>query len=321
MPICSSSFKPAVFLRTGHLQTVLPALLRRARSSHFERKRLELDDDDFLDLDLWRADQSALAIVSHGLEGSSTSQYVGGISHALHSTGYDILAWNMRGCSGEVNRLIASYHSGFTADLDRVITFACTQLGYAKIVLIGFSVGGNITLKYLGERAVPNSAIKAAVTFSVPCDLASSARQLALRENCLYMGVFLRSLFDKLKIKQKRFGKKIDLSGIEKIRTFAEYDGRFIAPLHGFQSAEDYWEKASSLPFLSNIHIPTLLLSSQDDSFLAADSLPQQIAATNPNFHLEITRYGGHVGFMYSTPWGRYYSEQRALEFLKTWVQ
>ncbi len=316
MPIITTSFKPFSLFRHPKIQTIAPALLRNPRPLKRERVRLETSDGDFVDIDQRIAQKNAVAIISHGLEGSSQSQYVIGIARALESAGFDTIAWNMRGCSGENNRLLTSYHSGFTADLDAVIEYAGT-LGYEHIALIGFSVGGNITLKYLGENSGSLSPrIKAALVYSVPLDLRSTAEELALAKNALYMKVFLRSLLEKLAEKAVRFPGAIDLSGADEIKTFAQYDSRYIAPLFGYASAEEYWVKASSKPFLPSIKVPTLLLTSVDDPFLRPASIPTDAAAANPFFYLEVSQFGGHVGFMRSLPWGSYYSEMRGVTFL-----
>lgn len=300
------------------MQTIAPALLRFSTLPSCARERLELADGDFLDVDHFRQGADRAVVISHGLEGCSKARYVRGLTRELLSAGYDVIAWNMRGCSGELNRHLRSYHSGFTEDLRAVIDAVVKCNRYQTLALAGFSVGGNITLKYLGESpATVSPLITSAVTFSVPTDLTSSAAQLARRENSLYMGIFLRSLFNKLRRKVRRAPGSIDLTGLGEIKTFAQYDARFIAPFFGFASAQDYWTKASSRPFLSRIRVPTLLMSSSDDSFLSRESIPRNEAQFSQYLTLEITRYGGHVGFMRSSPWGRYYSDLRAVEFME----
>jgi len=168
MPILASRFHPPAFLRNGHIQTILPVLLPRRLSIAFERERLELEDGDFLDLDWARMGGDKLAILSHGLEGCSDDGYNRGIATALHAAGWDALAWNLRSCGKEMNRLPRFYHSGETGDLGTAIRFAAMK--YSRIALIGFSLGGNLTLKYLGE-ASPHPAVIGAVAISVPIDL------------------------------------------------------------------------------------------------------------------------------------------------------
>ena len=203
MPILASRFRPPPFLRNGHIQTILPVLLPRRLSIAFERERLELEDGDFLDLDWARMGGDKLAILSHGLEGCSDDGCNRGMATALHAAGWDALAWNLRGCGQEINRLPRFYHSGETGDLGAVIRFAATR--YSRIALIGFSLGGNMTLKYLGE-ASPHPAVIGAVAISVPIDLAATARALDHRwSNRIYLRRFIKSLIAKVENKARRF--------------------------------------------------------------------------------------------------------------------
>ena len=203
MPVILSRFHPPALLAGGHLQTILAALLPRRIALATERERLELPDGDFLDLDWTRAGHDRLAILSHGLEGSSTQKYVRGLAATLHAAGWDVLAWNFRGCSGEPNRLLRAYHSGDTADLAAVIARAARD--YPRIVLAGFSLGGNVTLKYVGE-VPPHPAIIAAAAISVPLDLASSARALdQCRGNRLYLRRFIVPLVVRSKPRRALF--------------------------------------------------------------------------------------------------------------------
>ena len=314
MPVITSRFRPPFFLRKGHVQTILPVLWPRRLDVVFERERLELADGDFLDLDWLRDGQGRLAILSHGLEGSSDGGYIRGMAAALKQAGWDVLAWNFRGCSGEQNRLLRSYHSGETGDLGRVVRHAARN--HADLALLGFSLGGNITLKYLGE-AVPHPAVKAAVAISVPVDLASSARALDRRlGNRLYLRRFLATLIAKMEAKAFRFPQEVDVSGIRSIRSFQEFDDRYTAPIHGFRDAADYWARSSSRQYLSRIGVPTLLLSARNDPFLTSESFPVAEAETNPFVFLEAPDAGGHVGFLDLAGGMKPWSEGRSVEFL-----
>mgnify|MGYP003576413614 CR=1 FL=1 len=313
MPLVSSSYRAPAFLRGGHLQTIYPALFRRVRKVTHRRERLELPDGDFLDLDWASEGRDRLVILSHGLEADSSAPYIQGMAAALRGRGWDVLAWNYRGCSGESNRLLPFYHSGASHDLHQVVSHALAVHPAARIDLVGFSLGGNMTLKYLGERSVPDR-VHRAVAFSVPCDLASSSVRLASRANRIYMDRFLRSLREKLVEKQPRFPEEIDLSGISRIRNFKQFDDRFTAPLHGFRDAEDYWERASSRPFLGRIQVPALLVNAANDPFLGTGCFPREEAEESDFFHLEVPEDGGHVGFLSADR--DYWSEYRALEFL-----
>jgi hypothetical protein len=314
MPIVVSRFRPSWFLRNGHVQTILPVLWSRKLNLRFERERLEIEDGDFLDLDWLRAGKDRLVILSHGLEGSTRGGYIRGMAAALAAAGWDVMAWNFRGCSGEANRLPRSYHSGESGDLRRVIQHASP--GYPEISLIGFSLGGNVTLKYLGE-APPHPSIKSAVAISVPVDLATCARALDERPgNRIYRHRFLATLKAKMHDKALRFAREIDVRGLGTVRTFREFDNRFTAPLHGFNDAADYWTRSSSKQFLLRITVPTLLLSARNDPLLSPESFPEAEAAQNQKLFLEAPDTGGHVGFVdFATgiaPW----TEARAVEFL-----
>jgi len=302
-------------MANGHLQTILPVLFRRVVPITRERERIETPDGDFLDLD-WNRDHrsDSLVIITHGLEGNSANASVQGMVAAFHHAGWDSLAWNLRGCSGERNRLLRTYHSGAWEDLQCVIEHAAGE--YQIIVLVGFSIGGNLTLKYLGDHgSVIHPAIKGAVTFSVPCDLASSALALERNINSIYMNHFLRDLRRKIREKAKMFPEGISTEGIDRIRTFREFDGSYTAPLNGFLSAEDYWARASSKPSLTAITVPTLLVNALNDPFLGPECFPTKEAEVNPHFHLELPESGGHLGFI--TLGKEYWSETRAVEFCR----
>jgi len=314
MPLIASSTYGAPWgLGNGHLQTILPVLFRRVPQITCERERIETPDGDFLDLD-WNRDQrsDSLVIITHGLEGNSTNASVQGMAGAFQRAGWDTLAWNLRGCSGEPSRLLRTYHSGAWEDLQCVIDHAAG--GYRNIALVGFSIGGNLTLKYLGDHgSAIHPSIKGAVAFSVPCDLASSAKVLESRINSIYMNHFLKDLRRKIHEKAATFPGGISTEGLDHIRTFREFDGTYTAPLNGFLSAEDYWSKASSKPSLAGITVPTLLVNALNDPFLAPECFPREEAEVNPLLYLELPKSGGHLGFI--TFAKEYWSETRAVEF------
>lgn len=282
------------------------------------RERIDTPDGDFLDLDWSETGAARLAVVSHGLEGDSQRSYVRGMVRACNRAGWDALAWNMRGCSEEPNRQMGAYHSGRTEDLEAVVQYAFEKHRYEQLALIGFSLGGNLTLKYLGERGTAvDDRICGAVAFSVPCDLQAGAEHLARWSNRLYMKRFLRALRARVRTKVALFPGQLDDDGLDDIRTFREFDGRYVAPLHGFSSAEDYWQRCSCKPLLRNITCPTLLINAADDPFLPAACYPEYEADRNNNFFLEIPRYGGHVGFVSFNAQHLYWSEQQATAFLE----
>jgi predicted alpha/beta-fold hydrolase len=312
MPIIRSTFRPPAFLGNGHVQTILPALLGRRVSLDYTRERLELPDGDFLDLDWARAGHQRVVVISHGLEGSAADDYVRGMAASLNAAGWDALAWNFRGCSGEPNRLPRFYHSGETGDLGAVISRAARD--YARIALVGFSLGGNMTLKYLGEPRV-HPSIVAGIGISVPVDLAASARVLDLHwANGIYLWRFMRKLTAKVRAKALRFPDQIPEVPKDNVPTFAQFDGRYTAPLHGFRDADDYWRRSSSRQFIPRIKVPTLLINARNDPFLAPACYPFSEAHLNPMFYLETPRSGGHCGFLDRC--GRPWAERRVVEFL-----
>lgn len=312
----SSNYKPAIWLRNGHVQSVLPSLFRKVSGVNYKRERIETPDDDFLDLDWSGSGNKILAVVSHGLEGSSHRAYVKGMVKALNEANIDCVAWNYRSCSGEPNRQLRMYHNGSTDDLDLVVQHSIKK-GYENIVLVGFSMGGNLSLLYLGRQAEQLPAeVKGAVVFSAPVDLTDSSKQLALAANKIYMKRFLKMLHQKVKDKVKLFPDQIDDKGYDQIQSFKDFDDRYTAPLHGFESAEDYWEKCSSGPILNRITIPVLIVNAKDDPFLGADCYPDE-QSINENIQIEIPEYGGHVGFIDSGINGKYWSEYRAADFIQ----
>ncbi len=315
--IAPSTYRPPFWLHNGHLQTIYPSLFRRVRDVHYQRERITTPDNDFLDLDWSTIGSRKLVVLSHGLEGNTYRAYMQGMVRAVNRAGWDALARNFRGCSGEPNRLLRFYHSGDTEDLETVIRYVLKKNRYEHIALIGFSMGGNVTLKYLGERGTSlHPAICAAVAISVPCDLASSAATLARPVNKIYMKRFLRMLHQKVLEKSRQFPGQISADGFEKIKSFREFDDRYTAPLHGFTDAADYWQKSSCINYLSTLSVPSLLINAQNDPFLSEACFPVQTAREHPNFYLEMPESGGHVGFVSFNPEGIYWSEQRTISFL-----
>jgi predicted alpha/beta-fold hydrolase len=314
-----SQYQPPLCFRNAHLQTIYPTVARRVPIVTSERERLDTPDDDFLDLDWARAKPSnKLAILTHGLEGHARGHYTQGMARALAGINWNVLAWNFRGCSGEPNRQLRSYHSGATDELQIVLDHVFATTDYTEIALIGFSLGGNLTLKYLGDQGdTLDSRIRRAAAISVPCDLAASSRQLERLQNRIYMARFMRNLHTKVREKATRFPEALRLEGLDTIRTFAQFDDRYTAPIHGYKGAEDYWAQCSCLPVLPQIRVPTLLINAQDDPFLTPECFPHNAAATNPNFFLETPRHGGHLGFVQFNEADEYWSEQRVVAFLR----
>lgn len=318
MPLISqSSYRPPFFLRNPHLQSILPNALRKVKGVTYTRKRIPTPDSDFIDLDWSCIGSTKVAVIVHGLEGHSRRPYVLGMVQACNRAGWDAVAVNMRGCSGEPNLLARSYHNGSSDDFAHIIAHIAT-LHYESIRLAGFSLGGNVILKYLGERLhnYPET-LTAAVAISTPCHLASCAEKLARKENRFYMKRFLKMLHHKISAKKHRFPTLLNDDNFHAITNFKQFDNRYTAPLHGFTSAEDYYTKASSLLFIQSIFLPTLILSAADDPFLTPQCYPTAVAEGHGNVTLEITRYGGHCGFITCSRSGNYWHEERAISFLR----
>ncbi|MDM9631266.1 YheT family hydrolase [Robiginitalea aurantiaca] len=316
MPLISSDFKPSIPFRNGHASTIYSALLRKPVKPGQERERLILPDGDFLDLDWTRKDEprDRLILLLHGLEGNAQRPYMLGSAGIFSENGYDVCAVNFRGCSGEPNLRFRSYHSGATEDLSAVLQHILKRYDYEKIFLKGFSLGGNLILKFLGERSELTRHITAAAVISVPCDLHDSLIQLNRPANWLYAQRFLKSLREKVAEKQSRFPDALDQGGVDQIKSLKDFDDIYTSRAHGFKDALDYYQKCSSLQFIESIATPTLLLNAKNDSFLGAKCYPEERCRDHAYVHFESPRFGGHVGFV--TAGSYYYSEKRSLEFL-----
>ncbi|WP_343700890.1 alpha/beta fold hydrolase [Chitinophaga sp.] len=317
MPVVpATDYKAPFLLRNRHLLTIFPSLFRKVKAAEYTRTRIRTADNDFIDLDLSSVNSRKLVIILHGLEGNSRRQYVTGMVNIFNEGGYDTVSMNFRGCSGESNEALRFYHSGETGDLQTVVEHMAATGRYTQLHLVGFSLGGNVTLKYLGERGAGIlPLLRSAVAISVPCDLKDSSLELEKRHNAIYMKRFIRSLGAKLEVKALRYPGKISLERFDEIRNFKQFDDRYTAPMHGYKDAEEYWACNSSRQFLPGIRIPTLLINALDDPFLGKGSFPYEEAEQNPFFHLETPQTGGHVGFV-TFSGKHYWSERRAFQFI-----
>lgn len=308
------TYKPPFFLFTAHLETIFPSQFRKVNLPPYQRERIDTPDNDFIDLDWLKQDSKKLVIISHGLEGDTTRPYIKGMAKAFYENGNDVLTWNYRGCSGEVNKTVGFYHSGATHDLATVVDHA-SRTAYSEIYLIGFSLGGNLTLKYLGEERTRPENLKRAVTFSVPMDLHTSCLTISQPSNWLYARRFLRSLRKKI-LEKAKIMHELDASGLKNVRTLHEFDDLFTGPIHGFKNAIDYYTQSSSLKVVANIKIPTLIVNAKNDPFLSPECYPEKLLKDHSFVTFESPEHGGHVGFAQFTRNGLYWSEERALEFL-----
>ena len=301
------------------MQTLWGPLLRRAQRRALRRERWDTPDGDFVDLDWLPSGAGPLVLVLHGLEGSSTSHYAFGLLDEIAAQGWRGAVLNFRSCSGEMNRLPRLYHSGDTGDLDWIAGRLVECEPGVPLGLVGVSLGGNVILKWLGERgdAAP-AEVAGAVAISTPFDLAACAgvldRGLA---RILYTGHFLRTMKAKLRAKGGELGARLDLAAALRARTFAQYDRVVTAPLHGFADEHDYWTRSSSHGYLAAIRRPCLLINSVNDPFIPASSLPRAAVAASPWLQAAFVAEGGHAGFLEAPRGRRSWAERRAVEFLK----
>jgi predicted alpha/beta-fold hydrolase len=323
-----SAFKPAWWLNSCHVQTIYPALFRQAVAPEsISRQRLTTPDGDFLDLDWCELPDKPLVILLHGLAGSSKSGYIKGLQKALLNVDFASVTVNFRGCSGELNLRARSYHSGETEDIDFVYQHLRQRFPHRPMMAVGFSLGGNVLLKWLGEQG-EKVDLSAAVAVSVPFQLNLCATKLDKGFSKLYRDYLLRELKQYIIGKQQylqQLGlaeevyKLNQLGSLKTVRSFWQYDHQVVAQLHGFADAADYYQRSSAKQFLTSIRVPTLLIQAADDPFMTADVVPNpsQLPA---NLRLELCENGGHVGFV-SQPKTKifgadYWLDQRIPQFL-----
>lgn len=321
MPVVQKSeFNPPKWLRNSHLQTCIPSLFRKVHFAYKQRETLHTPDKDFFDLDssLYSSKkQDTGVLILHGLESSSDSNYIRAMASNLYFEGFNIHCMNFRGCSGKTNKLARSYHSGDTDDLKLCIDHLLNKYEYNSIVLIGFSLGGNVLLKYLGETGYTDK-ISCAVAISVPCDLESSAHKLALGSNRIYMRRFMKKLLSKIEVKSETHAEIArQMIEFKQMKTFIEFDEHYTAKYHGFQSALHYWRSSSCKPLIPYIKIPTYLINALDDPFFTTQCFPLTEAQNNPKFYLEIPEYGGHVGFFEHFTKNPYWHEKQTIQFIR----
>ncbi|MFD2938131.1 YheT family hydrolase [Spirosoma flavum] len=316
MPLIHSTYSgPPAYQYNGHLQTILPGLIRTVTGVTYERERLTLTDGDFVDLDWIDGGRNRLVILTHGLEGDSNRQYIRGTAKLFAQHQYDVLAWNCRSCSGEMNRAFRLYNHGEIGDLGEVITHALHTKQYEEVVLVGYSMGGNITLKYLGVHGSQLPAvIKSGIAISAPTDLGASAGLLDWPSNRFYRNRFMKKLIVKLSQKADRFPGRLDMSKLQQVKQWRDFDEFFSAPVNDYRDAYDFYTQASAVNFMPGIMVPTLLLNAQNDPLLSPECSPDWLAKAHPTIFLETPRTGGHVGFQIARD-AHTYAERRALSF------
>lgn len=315
--IVTSRFVPAWWLANRHLQTIVPNTFRSLPRLGLRRERIELPDGDFVDADWTPGDSGPIVVLLHGLEGSRNSRYAAWMLKRLHDAGMRGVLLHFRGCSGEPNRRASGYHSGHTADFDFFLRRIIEREPGTPLAAVGYSLGGNALLKWLGETA-DQRLLQTAVAVSVPfrLDVCSAAIDRGFAR--IYQTHLLRRMLISARRKLPLIREAGLEPGLKRIRNFYQFDDALTAPLHGFRSAADYYAKCSSLPFLKRITTPTLIIHASDDPFMTPDIVP---AATDlsPAVTLELSERGGHVGFVGGRwPWKPvYWLEERILSHLR----
>lgn len=307
-------FRAPRWLRGRHHQTLWAALMRRLPYPERTREELETPDQDWLHLHHYAGlPNKPMVLLLHGLEGHRDSPYIRALHRPFGEMGWHVYSMEYRSCSGAMNHARRLYHSGETTDLDFVIRHLLSKHPERPLYLGGFSLGGNVIAKWLGEQAKDvTPLVKGAAVVGVPYDLTTSGPVVDRVLGGIYAKHFMRTMIPKALEKERQFPGTLDIERVRRARTFEEFDTLVTAVLHGFQDARDYWEKASSGPYLPSIHVPTMLLSAADDPFNPASTLPKEAASRSPFLVPQFTERGGHVGFVTGKPWrtGNWAEEQ-----------
>jgi predicted alpha/beta-fold hydrolase len=298
-------FSPSPWLPGAHAQTVYASLLAPRPAVAWRRARWSTPDGDFVDVDFaGPAGCSPLLVVFHGLEGNSGSHYARHLAARALASGWSAAVPHFRGCSGEPNLLPRAYHSGDTAELDWMLERLLACANGQPVHAVGVSLGGNVLLRWLGERGRAACAtLGSAAAVCAPLDLNAAGSALERGFMKLYAWNFLRTLRTKALEKSARFPGRFDANRIRAARSLREFDDAYTAPAHGYLDVDDYWTRASSRPILADIQVPTLLLNALDDPFLPSSALPA--ARDLPSwFDVDRPDHGGHVGFVRGAPPG-----------------
>lgn len=319
MPVITGNYIPPGIFKNADVSTIYSATLRKVEFPLYERERIELSDGDFMDLD-WsfskQKDTDKLVILLHGLAGNASRPYMKGMARAFNHRNWNAVAMNFRGCSEELNRYFRSYHAGASDDLAEVVTHVLSLKKYSRIALVGFSLGGNMMLKYLGEnRSIPEEIV-GATGVSVPCDLEGSLGAINRMRNFVYSKRFELNLKQHLYARARKFPDYISKKKVAACSSLRDIDDLYTSKAHGYKNASDYYKKASAIGFLAGINTPTLLINAENDSFLSPNCYPYKFAEESEFLYLEVPPYGGHVGFVTST--SIYYHEKRAVDFMES---
>ena len=317
----SIRYRRPPLLFSAHIETIFPSVFRKVNLEAPVEQVVELSDGDFLEYDLYAGGHTSgrhLCILCHGMEGNSRRPYMLGMVRAVREAGFDAIAWNYRGCGQTMNRLDRFYHCGATEDLDAVIRH--TAAGYDTVHLIGFSLGGNLILKYLGENQERSLGITSAFTVSVPANMHSACRKLSSFSNLIYSKNFISSMIRKVRQKAVT-NPELRKFRLDNIRSVLDFDQHVTAPLNGYASAAAYYEANSAIRFMDAICRPVTILNAANDPFFTADCSPAERFARHPHIRFVLTRHGGHVGFYARDEKGRYFSEQMVVAHLQKYTR
>ena len=300
MSLCiNENYKQSPFwLCNGQLQTLIPGIFLNISGVNYTRERLELDDGDFVDLDWQKQGSKKLVILLHGLEGDSSRQYILSAAKHFSANGWDVLAFNCRSCSEEINRNFKLYYHGETEDLKSVVGHVLETNKYDEIVLSGYSMGGAMLSKYLSVNAgnIP-AEIKCGISFSAPYDLEESIKWVEMSGNWIYNRMFRTRLKKKIIKKDKQFPGRLDISKIDSFKCWRDFDAAYSAQLNGFEHVDDFYYSASCKNFLHDLDTPLLIVLAKNDPIISTTCLPMELCKRHPKIKLELTFKGGHVGF------------------------
>ena len=317
MPILQSSYLPSRIWQNPHVSTIYPSAFRKVNGVNYTRERLELSDGDFLDLDWSKssANNHKLAIFTHGFLGNSTRPYLLGGVKAFNLANYDALAWNHRGLGGENNRFEKITTHGSSNDLEEVINYVLSKKQYTEIILVGYSKGGNISMKYAGQKAenIPTE-IKKIIAISSPTDLQGSVDVMG--KNGFYTERFKTKLI-KFLLNRSELIDNQTLKDFSKFKYLDDFTDNYIAPLHGFKDGRDYYEQCAAMQFVDKIRVPTLILNAKNDPVLSESCAMLDLAKHSDYIFSEVPNHGGHCGFYQPNSDGIYWGDKRIVEFVE----
>jgi uncharacterized protein len=311
-----STYRRAPFWQfNGDLQTIIPSF-RKVEGVHYERERLTLPDGDFVNLDWIDKKSKRLVILTHGLEGNSTRPYMLGTAKIFANNGFDVLAWNCRSCGGEMNEHFRLYNHGDIGDIEQVVNHALKRKNYDEIVLVGYSMGGNVVLKFASEKHPPS--VSTVIAFSAPLEMRTSTAVLDWPSRWLYKKRFQKGILPKVKAKAVAFPDRLSLAEIDAAKSWEAEQELFFVKINGYDSLDDFYEKGSAVNFIPKLTIPALIVQAQNDPMLSPECLPVSLAERHKFIHLETPSVGGHCGFALPNDKEHSWAERRALEFVHT---